>query len=662
MIGKTFSKVLSSILIFLMIISGFSNIPIQNSFPTQNALANPQRIDLGNGTWVEITVNGNITTLMFSDTSMIIVNASSDVTTIEFYESIESINFTRLSIIANESFSSTVYPFDNVQIPTTTGFKIDLVQRLTSEIILGSWEFLSYSSFDSSHFSMFEMQSQQMINSTANRMFNAIIAANQTKFGASFTSYVSSTGDMVSLDLNGDTSSPANSTFLLRNEGGGYSANYSIDSGQDPQNSVDSFFDVFASYMDQTGNGNQYEMSGKILDFLSSFDFRNVTSGFQDSLLLEQGMPPQTVRYPSNGAVDNPNDPFDIIDVIIMSEMITFVFGGLSVVLFPDKLVVDYYTFDGLYVPIVVFFETLEIHVIIMEITIIVYMQSIELLMVIIIQEIIKIEVYIQYIVLVVEILEITIIEITLTFIDIDITIIEISITVNIWIFKIIIKVVKKVIIFLPFWILIIPIFIPVPVPFFVPVPTPVPVPVPQTIVNLYNQTLDERNDVMNLTYYVSDEYGNPISGANLTLTMNTRPGIIYNGSEIIRKPGYYEFTNLPLDLNVEITVTADTNSYRPLGFITHVITINDVTDTVIVPSNVTVTNTATYVQYSNVTTTVPNGTITQTIVQNNTVTSTVNNNSTASTTPINLPLMIITTIALSQLMVIIRKRRKQKI
>ncbi len=431
----------------------------------------------------------------------------------------------------------------------------------------------------------------------------------------------------------------------LKDDDGVNYFNPNITAGYNQPNQ-DSFFDTIFGVM-QSGNQQDHKLKATTTESGGSFfDYTNITSAFSDTQIMEPGLPPLPIRYPSPSAVDDPTIPFDILDVILSESSVSIHYGGIFLDLYLDKLVINYETFGGIFIPIVILFEVWEVHISIFEVTIVIFLEVVELLMVVIVHEIVKIEVYIEYTVIVIEILEITLIEITIIHIDVDILVINIDITINLWVFKIIVKVVKKIIVFIPLWIIIIPVFIPIPVPVFIPVPTPVPVLLPQTNIDLYEQVIDESSRTMNLTYFVSDEYGNPLSNANVTLTMNTRPQTTYVATESSTMPGYYTFTNLPFDNPATFNVTADFGVlYRPQGNLVHLITLNNQPNTI----------TQVVTQTLNITTTVPGASATRT------TTLTVNGSQGTGTNavPLGLPAVLLSFLLLGTFVSLTRKKRK---
>lgn len=597
---------LSLTLVFIIVgsgaIGGLINTPLGNKV---QQVAN-QTINFGDGSSVDVNVNGNVTTLTFSDGAVIKINASEGQSEIEFWENIEAQNVTRIKINQQQQLSALPSPFEREIPDRTTSIKIELEEVFSSRI-LSSWEFMTSSSDNTSYPSVTQI-SGMVDDGSSIRNFETNVARNDSHFGMRISATDSAIPtELVQMELTSLAPFPTNVTLKLSDQNDTDLATPDITagkSGSDPL--ADSFLDLKLG-LNMDGLLQDHEVQGTTTDGIGSgFTYNNLTGGFTDSQTMEPGLSPQAFRYPSPSSLDDPTLPFDILDIVLSEDSVALDFGGLSLTLYLDKLVINYRTWTGTYVPVIIIFEVWEVHITIYEVSVIIYLQVIELVMVIVVYEIVKIEVYIQYTVIVVEILQITLIEITIIHIDIDILIINIDITINIWVFKIVVKVVKTVIVFIPLWIIIIPIFIPVPIPVFIPVPTPVPVPVLQTDVDLFDQTIDDATNLMNLTYFVSDEYGNPLSKANVSLTMSSRPGMTFFAAEIIGMPGFYQFTNLPADSQATITVTADLGvTYRPLGFLAH--SFSHSGTTVIVRSNVTQTQTNTQIVQTTIT--VTNGT-----------------------------------------------------
>ncbi|RMG36118.1 MAG: hypothetical protein D6732_08615 [Methanobacteriota archaeon] len=590
-----FRTILSFTLVMILVGSNMNAANLA-AFPDPAvAQSSTQQIVFEDGSSVDIEVIGNFTRLTFSDGAIITINASTGLSVIEFWESADSANFTRITITQQVALDSYPDPFMDEAPATGTSIKYEFID-ISTERVMQSWEMLSVQSFDNTTPSVAEIKGYSD-DGISMKTFKTMIARNATHFGASISATDSAIPtEVVELDLVGPAFNPTNTTLRLRNDNGGDLFAPNITTGTDSKNS-NSFFDIPLNLI-QSGNQQDHRIKGSSNEASGSFiEYSNITSGITDLQGIEPGLSPLPLRYPSPISVDDPTIPFDVLDVILAVESITIIYGGFSLNLYLDKLVINYETLGGIYIPIVILFEVWEVHISIYEISIIIYLEVIELVMVIVVYEVIKIEVYIQYIVIVIEILQITLIEITIIHIDIDILVINISITINVWIFKIIVKVVKKIIVFIPLWIIIIPVFIPVPVPVpvFIPVPTPIPVPLPQTDVDLYDQAINEASGTMNLTYFVSDEYGNPLSNANVTLTMDTRPSSTYVAKEDSSMPGYYFFTNLPLDSPVTINVTADFGVlYRPVGILVHTMNLIDTTATVtqVVTTTTNVTST----------------------------------------------------------------------
>lgn len=603
--------------------------PLMNSNTTT-------RTDLGNGTYVDVTVDGNLTTLQFSDNSMMVINASEDVTTMEIYENATGVMFTRF--IIESQVPMVTLPSDFLPITdSVTRITVQEVNSATGEIPIELVQ-LSLISEDPTDISATSFSGYS--NTNGSFYFNFLYAWNQT--GGSGELSVGSTPEgndtMFSFNYFPDIARPFGPfKAVLTDTGAGYTKTDTILTQTSSSASPDSFFDVFTDIYE--GGGTQsHRMQGATdggKGFGSFFNYNNISSGYTNGTGVEPGAPPVAERYPAP-IFDNSTKLFEFVDVVITSSSVEYLFETFSVTLFVDKMVLNYYTFTGYYIPIVIYYETFQIHIVIESITVIIYLQVVELVMVIIVYELVKIEVYLTYLVILIEVLEITIIEIFIWFIDVTV-VIDISITINIFIINI--RVTVKWVIILPIWIWIIPVFIPVFIPIFIPAPTPVPYILPETDVDLVEQTFIEPDNKMNLTYLVTDEYGNPISGANVTVWVDN--GVTAKQYTTVEDPariGYYELIEADLERDAYINVTANTNSLRPIGFLEY-----NQSEVSNLPSTTTVT--------------VPS-------VSTTTVTSTLPSSSNSSTTgtstlPLNFVWMVGAFITSSVLTMVIRKKRK---
>ncbi len=619
---RNYKTTLLAVMILLLLgFSGFASAFFletpENNLDNDQA-STPTRVDLGNGTYVDITVNGNVTTLVFSDGSMIVVNATGDKTTMDIYENPESSMFTRLTLMDNETTSIPATPLAGTQLDAS-GF---IMQEMNGTDVQSTTTFLQHVSDDPAlpNATMLTVE-----NSDGNKMEIGNIGKGNESWTYIRHTNVSKPGEFGLIEFYQNTTStnpcnPCTLTMEDNTNGFNHKATITPSSSKDQNgNVVQSGFNILHNVTTQDGRDLDHQVMGATSNpgsgdgsFLGHY---NDTAGTSDSQSVGPNQRPLAGTFPST-AVNDPSVPYDLIEYAVADGMVWYRYEQFEVTLYVDKLIINYYTHDGSYIPIVIYFVVYEIVIMIEQVTIIIYVEVIELVMVVIIYEIIKIEVYISIIVIVIEILQITIIEIIVTIIEITIIHIEINIKIKIKIVvKIIKQIVKKVVkvVFVPLvWIWIIPVFIFVPIfiPIFIPVPTPVPVVIPTYEIDIANQTFNEQTGLMNVSYYVNDQYNNPISGATVSVTIDEgSTSTTYTATEDALRPGYYNLTNIPLKMNAEYQVSASLVGY-PLATLVHDVRHTDAPATTVVTTN---TTTATVTTTAVVTTTAGNGTATGT-------------------------------------------------
>lgn len=612
------------------------------------------RVDMGNGSYVDVTVDGNMTTLDFSDGSRIIVDAAGNETVLEIHNSTDDSEFTRMHFEPAMDFGPLPKPFDSITPPQSSlsldaltgsilapGLVVEEVDNTQDGLVKTEIVAMSLTSSDPIMPSGFALRTTERSSiSSPPVVTDFSYAWNESHSGGSVYHGIPDLNQSIKYEFmhKMDPSSFGLFDSILTEQTPSSLMTYAINTYQVFEGSIQSLFTVDANLNLADGRVQDHTISGSTDGNTvggSSIFYNNQSSGATFNDQVPKDSAPVSGEFPSRG---NPLIPFSSVEYSLTSDSVQFIFESFTLVLYVDKLVINYLTESGYYVPIVIYYEVLEVVIVIQEITIIVYLQVIELIMVVIIYEIIKIEVYIEYIILIIEVL-LTIIEITIWIVDITIIYIEISITINIFIIHITINVnIIKRIIILPIWIWIIfvPVFIPVFIPIFIPVPTPTPFVMPRVDVDLAEQKFDPKNGLMNLTYFVSDEYDNPISGANVTVVVDNGVKVeSYRGVEDPNQNGYYTVTNAVYAMNAMINVTADTNSYRPLGKLSYEQGGSGATQTV---------------------------TTTITSVDTTTVTSNGNSSSTASS-PLPLPFMpILLTLVIYGFVTVFIRRKKTSI
>lgn len=571
--------VLILVLLSLSLIAGaYVGVPPQAT-PTNTQTEEFTTIDIGNNTTIDIEVKGNTTSLSFEDGSQVVVSSYSANTTVEIYDSLTTEIYTRLIILPSVPLLPPIQPLKPLEftdIPLEgAGMKLQEVNRSSGEdVIQTEMVQMSLTSNDPILPSMVQVTNTEN-NPDGTTDFSYFLHLHNDSY-SEFQFYA---GEMPSgpSDLpmgtlfQGSSDKPTADHFGPYNFGiydhrpGSLVTTEFVVEHQDSLSGIDSFFDVFYDIDGQ----QQHQLSGEVdPDAPSTLSYMNITGDMPQNAFVDPGSEPFTARWP-NTVVDDPAVPFEFLDVVITNEFVGFTFDFYEMMLYWDKLIINYYTGDGTYVPIVIYFIVYEVVIIYEYITIVVYVEIIELVVVIIIYEIIKIEVYITYIVLIIEIIEIIVVEIIIYVINIEIIMIQINITIiNVFILQIIFNININInIVILPVWIIFIPvpIFVPVFVPVFIPVPTPIPYIIPHTDVDLANQTLDEPSNELRVSYRVQDEYNRPVTGAQVNVSL-TEGGAttVYQATEDPITAGLYHAT-LPYAPNGTLFIEA-WPLFRPKG------------------------------------------------------------------------------------------------
>lgn len=353
-----------------------------------------------------------------------------------------------------------------------------------------------------------------------------------------------------------------------------------------------------------------------------------------------------------------PTQPADSpINVFMDNDVIYISYDHLTLAVYFDKLVINFRSNDGYYIPIIIFFVVWEVHIVIEYVTIIVYLEVVELVVVLIVYEI-KIEIYVYQIIIVYQIIEIVI-----YLLQIFVYYIQINIYYITYVIQVFIHIVVNVII-LPIWIIFIPIiiFVPVFIPVFIPVfvmfpvfipvyyPCPVYIPVPTPVpfipagveIDLFNQTMNEPDDMMTLTYNVTDLAGNPLLGGTVDVTIE---GIVYPATEL--GGGLYQVTT-PYVANTTVDVLATVPNY-PTGFLSYVQFAYDSS------GNITATETETETVTSE-------STVTQTCTNiTKTVTEEVADTDASRDLSFSAPLALAAILIASMATIVIRRKKKKE-
>ncbi|NHJ40226.1 MAG: hypothetical protein FK731_09365 [Asgard group archaeon] len=260
-----------------------------------------------------------------------------------------------------------------------------------------------------------------------------------------------------------------------------------------------------------------------------------------------------------------------------------------SVAFYPDMIVIHYY-----HISIIIYFDAYvivaRIVILIFDLTFIFYFINIiiDLYLVIIYYDY-EIKFYYSQTVIVYQSIEIIIV-----FISIYIWEITIIWHINLWIVQIIFLIQLNVIIVQPVRFILIPVVIPIfiPIIYYVPVfiKQIIHVYIPYAALQVYIDVYDEdlKMPTHTIQYFVYDQTGAPIDDATVNIDYN---GTIYPASFISN--GIYQ-VQLPASDEVEtISVTA-TKPWYPNGVLTYDLEVDWIIETIITPTNITVTETET--------------------------------------------------------------------
>ncbi len=611
--------------------------PDEASDLTSLSSDNTSIIQLEDGTEVEMQVDGNVTHLYLEDGTIIIVNASEQLTVVNI---ISGDTMTNISYGSKIDYFLLVYNtgiFDNFEIGPDQPVLRITEQNTTSGDInteLTAMSLTSPDPLDSSRgFRIFGTapSSKRLTEYPVDSFFDIFFDVdNDTSMFSFFSGNVLDPNDPSSIQngvtITGEfnyTDDPYNFGFFNLSisennaELGLDMVDMSLITGANSGAIADSFFDIFYDVLSSnTPNPQSHSMIGQnnVNRGVTEISWTNRTDGVTNSSTHNSGSQPTTGQWPSANPT---SDPYTAIEIVLTDSYVGLSYAHTDLLLFRDKLVLNYLTSTGYYIPIVIYYILHEVVIVYEYVTVVVYLEVVDLITVIIVNETIKIEVYYEYIVITYAVYN-TIIEIDIYLVEFNIYYIEISITIDIWIIQFIIIFVD-ILIVLPVWIIIIPIiiqkvrfiflpfpvivpiFIPIFVPIIIPVPTPTPYVMPTLNIDIFKQKFDKNTNTMDLSYNVTDEYNQPVTGANVDVTVN---GVSYTAVEDTTQPGIYDVNGIPYQPNATIEVIA-TIPYRPVGYLIYTQTVLDNSTPVTSTSNNTITATIT----NTITNTVANST-----------------------------------------------------